>query len=440
MDVASNLPWPEEPVVCGYCEGWIGRVPPRSDANLADRTRRPGGLDEENGTANAIPHEGKGRRGAASGQRPRTRLEACPRARHLGPPPVPPPWSDRPGESTSELGTAYSTAAPLAAGLDALRRPHLGLAQAGRATPRGPGLLPGPDSAREAHRDKAATGPPPPFAGSGRPVSRHPLATGPRGLRSQESSTANTLASPNLNSHAGVECGGRAKATAATPEGPRRRLRPRPLRRPRLRRPIFGRPTRAGLVRALPRVLLVIGALLLVEGALTVLWKEPLSALFAARTQSALGDDLERLQRDDAAAAAAAARSQKATARYQSRRAMTLNRETGVSQSIGRLKINKIGLNEVIVQGTDEEVSLKKGPGHYTETPLPGQKGNWTVGIAGHRTTYGAPFRHIDKLEKGDKIVFTAPYGRFTYEATRPGSSTTPTPRHSSRRARTRSC
>ncbi len=95
---------------------------------------------------------------------------------------------------------------------------------------------------------------------------------------------------------------------------------------------------------------------------------------------------------------------------------MTLNRSTGVSQSIGRLKINKIDLNEVIVHGTDEEVSLKKGPGHYTETPLPGQKGNWTVGIAGHRTTYGAPFRHIDRLDKGDEIVFTAPYGRFTYE------------------------
>jgi sortase A len=166
-------------------------------------------------------------------------------------------------------------------------------------------------------------------------------------------------------------------------------------------------------MRALPIVLLVVGGLLLVEGALTVLWKEPFSAIFTAQTQGALGDDLEKLERESAAQAA---RSRKEALRYQRRRAVSLNRETDISKPIGRLRVNKIDLNEVVVQGTDEDVSLKKGPGHYTETPLPGQKGNWTVGIAGHRTTYGAPFRNINKLKKGDEIVFSVPYGRYTYE------------------------
>jgi sortase A len=193
------------------------------------------------------------------------------------------------------------------------------------------------------------------------------------------------------------------------PERPKRRFSPKNLRRPRLRRP-----TRAGLMRALPFALLAVGGLLLLEGALTVFWKEPFSALFAAQSQSALGDDLDKLERDGAAAAAAA-RGEKAAEAYQRRRSVALNRDAGISEPVGRLKVPKIDLNTVVVQGTDEEVSLKKGPGHYTETPLPGQKGNWTVGVAGHRTTYDAPFRNINKLKKGDEIVFSTPYGRFTY-------------------------
>ena len=52
---------------------------------------------------------------------------------------------------------------------------------------------------------------------------------------------------------------------------------------------------------------------------------------------------------------------------------------------------------------------LRKGPGHYPNTPLPGQRGN--VGIAGHRTTYGAPFNRIDELQRGDPIVVTTRMG-----------------------------
>ena len=84
---------------------------------------------------------------------------------------------------------------------------------------------------------------------------------------------------------------------------------------------------------------------------------------------------------------------------------------------IGRIEAPAMdGLDIVVVQGTDA-ASLEKGPGHYPETPFPGQGG--TVGIAGHRTTYLAPFRHIDSIEIGDPIVLEMPYGNFIYRVTK---------------------
>lgn len=179
--------------------------------------------------------------------------------------------------------------------------------------------------------------------------------------------------------------------------------------------------------------------MLLVEGALTAFWKEPLSALFAARTQQALGEDLEALERASAAEAVEAARSRKKTLQYQHRRAVRLRREVGVGEPIGRLRIDKFELDTVVVNGTDEETSLKSGPGQQPETPLPGQKGDWTSGIAGHRTTYGAAFRHIDKIEKGDDIVYTLPYGRYTFEVEKTRIVDAAIRGPSSRRAPTRS-
>ena len=70
------------------------------------------------------------------------------------------------------------------------------------------------------------------------------------------------------------------------------------------------------------------------------------------------------------------------------------------------------GLSAVVVEGNGAG-ELRRGPGHYPATALPGQRG--TVAIAGHRTTYGAPFRHLDDLERGDRIELAMPYGRFTY-------------------------
>jgi sortase A len=82
---------------------------------------------------------------------------------------------------------------------------------------------------------------------------------------------------------------------------------------------------------------------------------------------------------------------------------------------VGFLRIAKIGLNKVIVQGTSTS-DLRQGPGHYPGTPLPGEQGN--AAIAGHRTTYGAPFYNLDELARNDPIVVTTVQGTFTYLVT----------------------
>jgi sortase A len=77
------------------------------------------------------------------------------------------------------------------------------------------------------------------------------------------------------------------------------------------------------------------------------------------------------------------------------------------------VRIERIGGDFVLVDGTADD-DLRKGPGIYDDVPFPGAPG--TTAIAGHRTTYGAPFRRIDKLERGDEVVVEMPYGRFTYQ------------------------
>lgn len=83
---------------------------------------------------------------------------------------------------------------------------------------------------------------------------------------------------------------------------------------------------------------------------------------------------------------------------------------------IGRMEIPRLGVKKVLVGGVDAE-SLMKGPGLFPYSPLPGQLGN--VAVAGHRTTYGAPFEDLDKIVVGDVITFDMPSGRVEYRVTR---------------------
>ena len=78
----------------------------------------------------------------------------------------------------------------------------------------------------------------------------------------------------------------------------------------------------------------------------------------------------------------------------------------------GQLEIASINLSQFIVSGTDEQ-SLEFGPGHYMQTALPGTGGN--VGIAGHRTTFGAPFAKLDQVQIGDELILTVDSKKFHY-------------------------
>jgi sortase A len=81
--------------------------------------------------------------------------------------------------------------------------------------------------------------------------------------------------------------------------------------------------------------------------------------------------------------------------------------------AMARIRIPEIDVDKIVVEGV-EVSDLKRGPGHYPDSPLPGQPGN--AAIAGHRTTYGAPFNRLDELEAGDEILVTTVQGAFRYE------------------------
>ena len=166
-------------------------------------------------------------------------------------------------------------------------------------------------------------------------------------------------------------------------------------------------------LRALSTVLIVAGSLLLLDAGLTLVWQEPISAFLAKREQNRLGGELNRLEKT-----APSGLEQRALAALGDERqrlaflARTLRRHAGDGDPLGRIKIPKIGANFVFVNGTNHD-DLTKGPGLYEHTPLPGIPGS--TAIAGHRTTYLAPFRHIDELKRGDAIEIETPYADFTY-------------------------
>lgn len=153
---------------------------------------------------------------------------------------------------------------------------------------------------------------------------------------------------------------------------------------------------RSGAARAVLRflasVMIVSGVLLISDAGVTLIWQEPISAFTAERQQIKLEQALAEPP------------------------ARVVRRAPLPGDAIGKLVIPSIDVSEYVVEGTDTD-NLRKGPGHYPETPLPGERG--TVAIAGHRTTYGAPFRDLDKLARGDEIELELPDGTFRYRVQR---------------------
>jgi len=160
-------------------------------------------------------------------------------------------------------------------------------------------------------------------------------------------------------------------------------------------------------------ILAVVGTLLLIDGGLTLVWQEPLSSLYAQFAQDRLNGDLQALDRRAPSAAArralAAAPGAGPRMEYLAR---DLQSRVHTGDAVGKIHIPRIGANFVTVAGTNE-AALRKGPGIYDNTSFPGEHG--TVAIAGHRTTYLAPFRRLNELAKGSRVSVDMPYGHFEY-------------------------
>jgi sortase A len=176
------------------------------------------------------------------------------------------------------------------------------------------------------------------------------------------------------------------------------------------------RPRRLGArvrraLRALSTVLIVSGLLLIADAGLTLVWQEPISALYGKWQQRTLAGQLNDLENLTELQLRALQR-----LRTENRRiaflARVLRSQAGTGDAIGRIKVKRMGIDFVVVEGTDPG-DLRKGPGHYADTPFPGIHG--TVAIAGHRTTYQAPFRQLNRMRRGDEVVVEMPYARFTY-------------------------
>lgn len=164
--------------------------------------------------------------------------------------------------------------------------------------------------------------------------------------------------------------------------------------------------------------LITAGLVVIADVGITLAYKEPLSSIYASIKQEEAASQLSELEADYPTRA-----DRRAVARVRAPKrriailAQRFANQASTGEAIGRIIAPAMaGLDSVLIQGTDTS-SLEKGPGHYPETPFPGQGG--TVAIAGHRTTYLAPFRHIDSMKPGDPITLEMPYAHFLYRVQR---------------------
>ena len=165
----------------------------------------------------------------------------------------------------------------------------------------------------------------------------------------------------------------------------------------------------------------IAGAVMIAAGVLTLAWaftvwrwQDPFTALYTHWQQGRLADQYEHLLADWTPRKSAApdfAAERHAVAHD----AAGFRRRARRGEAIGRIIVGRLGLRMILVNGTDHD-SLEKGPGRDLRTYMPGQ--NRLVYIAGHRTTYLAPFSHLDELQAGDFIRLEMPYATFVYRAT----------------------
>ena len=167
------------------------------------------------------------------------------------------------------------------------------------------------------------------------------------------------------------------------------------------------------LIRDISSVLILSGLLLVLDAGVTIVWQEPVTAAIglimrANVNQRYLSYHAAPLTDNDVRALAGISKLDQRLA-YLARLERS---QVTAGDAIGQLQIPRLGNTYNVVQGTGTQ-DLEEGPGHYPSTAFPGM--GQTVAIAGHRTTYLAPFRFINELKPGDRIFITMRYGKFTY-------------------------
>ena len=164
--------------------------------------------------------------------------------------------------------------------------------------------------------------------------------------------------------------------------------------------------------------LLVIGFGILAWAATVYLWKDPFTTAYTAYEQRKLESKLEKrfeTWRPIRRPASHDAAKPKLTIEDVRREARRFRLESHEGDAIAKLKIPRMHVNVVVVNGTGS-ADLRRGPGRHLETYMPGERE--LVYIAGHRTTYGAWFGHINKMKPGDLITIELPYATVVYRVT----------------------
>jgi sortase A len=160
---------------------------------------------------------------------------------------------------------------------------------------------------------------------------------------------------------------------------------------------------------------MVAGVILLGWSFVVWQWNDPVTSLYTSWQQGRLAGELEDIERRAEARPLPPIASPADAARLVENDARAFRRRATEGSPIGRLAIPDLGVDMVVVDGTSTG-TLKKGPGRHRETFMPGE--GELVYIAGHRTTYRAPFARIDQLTPGDRVSLAMPYGRFEYVVT----------------------
>jgi sortase A len=142
-------------------------------------------------------------------------------------------------------------------------------------------------------------------------------------------------------------------------------------------------------------------------------WQDPFTALYTHWKQHQLSQAYERrFSAYEPAQLRQNEVSVSARTKVIAREARLYRIHSGRGQAIGRIRVPRLDLNMILVNGTDHN-SLTKGPGRDRRTYMPGE--GQLVYIAGHRTTYLAPFAHIERLQSGDAVTLDVPYATFRY-------------------------